>query len=124
MRQDIDYVVSVLAEAVGRRQSPQQRFERAVELRRQMHEAINSGALPRGTYRYEWLKERATALLKLLDEWGVAFDQRYPDDTATLLDLYDITSTARTVLSQKLKSVGLDPSPSQPATPAPTEPQQ
>jgi type III secretory pathway component EscV len=106
VRADLEYVSEVLAEAVFRRASPQAKFNRAVELRNEMREAIRAGNAPTSSYRYQWLKDRSSALLDMLSGWGEEFDKQHPDDISTLLDFFDIVTTVRNRLVRQLAQMG------------------
>jgi len=94
-RQDIDFVVEVLAEIVERRHSGDARLAHGAALRQEIREAIAEGKSV-NHYRYVWLVESATQLMSILGIMANEFDQAHPDDMCSAQDLMDILRVAYT----------------------------
>jgi hypothetical protein len=94
-RQDTDFIVEVLAEAVGRRNSGEARLANGARLRAAIKEAIKAGK-PVDHYRYKWLATCSMQLLDILQIMSADFDKAHPDDMCSAQDLLDILNVTFT----------------------------
>lgn len=63
-------------------------------------------------------------MVAVLRGWSREFDAEHPDDTATLLDVFDVVNTARLVLMREMREMGLqfeEDAARQPESPAEAE---
>jgi hypothetical protein len=109
VRADFEYAAEVLSEAVTRTSDPEARFEFALQTRAAIRTAIRAGAPPRDHYRYQWLVASTRRVLASLSEMGFEFDEKFPQDTSTVLDFLDVIETARLNLIRQCREMGLEP---------------
>lgn len=81
------------------------RLERGVQLRKQMHEAIKRGEKPTG-YRAKWLKDSALEMVSVLGEIARKFDEKFPDDRASVSDLMDVLATTMGLIKGNVAKKG------------------
>jgi hypothetical protein len=96
-RQDTDYVIEVLAEVVGRRNSSEARLANGSRLRKEILEAVKGG-VPVDHYRYAWLVEASQQLVDVLQIMAADFDKAHPDDMCSGADLMDVLRVTYTKL--------------------------
>lgn len=73
-----------------------------------MRKLLKAGRPPRDNYRYQWVVATTKRLLATLSEWGDEFDQAYPQDVSTMLDMLDVVETAKVNLIRRCKEMGLE----------------
>ena len=106
-RQDTDFIVGVLSEAVERGSSNATKLANATRLRKKVHAAIQSGEVL-DHYRYKWLNDQSHALIELLQIMAAEFDEAHPADICSVQDLIDIMSVASTKLRQRAEAVAAE----------------
>lgn len=106
---DRDFVIDVLAQAVGRRHSTEHRIESAVQARQAVLQALNRGEEVVSP-RYQWVHRQSLRVLEMLSSAAKAFDGENGTDKATSLDLLDILQVAHNKLEAIVKQGAMDPS--------------
>lgn len=84
------YTVKVLTAFYAEQQN---RLQRGLQLRKQMHAVIDAGGHPQG-YRVEWIKATTRELNRALMKAAGEFNATHPDDRISTLDFLDVLQTA------------------------------